>query len=142
MTATQTDKAGNESLPGSDMATILNEAPETADKQASGLEDAASITIPALSGSDIDGTVVSFTIKSLPANGVLLLDGVPVTENQSVQAVDAGKLTFVPSADWNGDTSFSYVAVDNEGLADATPATVTIRVEAVNDLPTLGISNG
>ncbi len=142
VTATQTDKAGNESLPGSDMATILNEAPETADKQASGLEDAASITIPALSGSDIDGTVVSFTIKSLPANGVLLLDGVPVTENQSVQAVDAGKLTFVPSADWNGDTSFSYVAVDNEGLADATPATVTIRVEAVNDLPTLGISNG
>ncbi|MFB0768878.1 type I secretion C-terminal target domain-containing protein, partial [Aeromonas salmonicida] len=142
VTATQTDKAGNESLPGSDMATILNEAPETADKQASGLEDAASIAIPALSGSDIDGTVVSFTIKSLPANGVLLLDGVPVTENQSVQAVDAGKLTFVPSADWNGDTSFSYVAVDNEGLADATPATVTIRVEAVNDLPTLGISNG
>ncbi|MFM1695301.1 retention module-containing protein [Aeromonas salmonicida] len=142
VTATQTDKAGNESLPGSDMATILNEAPETADKQARGLEDAASIAIPALSGSDIDGTVVSFTIKSLPANGVLLLDGVPVTENQSVQAVDAGKLTFVPSADWNGDTSFSYVAVDNEGLADATPATVTIRVEAVNDLPTLGISNG
>ncbi|VXA80483.1 RTX toxin [Aeromonas salmonicida] len=142
VTATQTDKAGNESLPGSDMATILNEAPETADKQASGLEDAASIAIPALSGSDIDGTVVSFTIKSLPANGVLLLDGVPVTENQSIQAVDAGKLTFVPSADWNGDTSFSYVAVDNEGLADATPATVTIRVEAVNDLPTLGISNG
>ncbi|MFB0776803.1 Ig-like domain-containing protein [Aeromonas salmonicida] len=142
VTATQTDKAGNESLPGSDMATILNEAPETADKQASGLEDAASIAIPALSGSDIDGTVVSFTIQSLPANGVLLLDGVPVTENQSVQAVDAGKLTFVPSADWNGDTSFSYVAVDNEGLADATPATVTIRVEAVNDLPTLGISNG
>ncbi|WP_429174487.1 type I secretion C-terminal target domain-containing protein [Aeromonas salmonicida] len=142
VTATQTDKAGNESLPGSDMATILNEAPETADKQASGLEDAASITIPALSGSDIDGSVVSFTIKSLPANGVLLLDGVPVTENQSVQAVDAGKLTFVPSADWNGDTSFSYVAVDNEGLTDATPATVTIRVEAVNDLPTLGISNG
>ncbi|MDM5126736.1 type I secretion C-terminal target domain-containing protein, partial [Aeromonas salmonicida] len=142
VTVTQTDKAGNESLPGSDMATILNEAPETADKQASGLEDAASIAIPALSGSDIDGTVVSFTIKSLPANGVLLLDGVPVTENQSVQAVDAGKLTFVPSADWNGDTSFSYVAVDNEGLADATPASVTIRVEAVNDLPTLGISNG
>ncbi|MEN9583472.1 MAG: hypothetical protein RLZZ616_478, partial [Pseudomonadota bacterium] len=142
VTATQTDKAGNESLPGSDMATILNEAPETADKQARGLEDAASIAIPALSGSDIDGTVVSFTIKSLPANGVLLLDGVPVTENQSVQAVDAGKLTFVPSADWNGDTSFSYVAVDKEGLADATPATVTIRVEAVNDLPTLGISNG
>ncbi|MCH7374896.1 type I secretion C-terminal target domain-containing protein, partial [Aeromonas sp. MR19] len=142
VTATQTDKAGNASLPGSDMATILNEAPETADKQASGLEDAASIAIPALSGSDIDGSVVSFTIKSLPANGVLLLDGVPVTENQSVQAVDAGKLTFVPSADWNGDTSFSYVAVDNEGSADATPATVTIKVEAVNDLPTVSISNG
>ncbi|MGB6187896.1 MAG: type I secretion C-terminal target domain-containing protein, partial [Aeromonas molluscorum] len=142
VTAIQTDPAGNTSLPDSDTAMILNEAPETADKQASGLEDAASIAIPALSGSDIDGSVVSFTINSLPINGILLLDGTPVAANQSVLIADAGKLTFVPSADWNGDTSFSYVAVDNEGLADATPATVTIKVEAVNDLPTLGISNG
>ncbi|MGN5107641.1 beta strand repeat-containing protein [Aeromonas hydrophila] len=142
VTATQTDKAGNVSLPSSDNAQILNEAPETANKQASGQEDAASIAIPTLSGSDIDGNVVSFTIKSLPANGILYLNGVAVTEDQSIAVADAGKLTFTPNANWNGNTSFNYAAVDNDGAMDASPATVTIKVDAVNDLPTLTISNG
>ncbi|MFM5845013.1 type I secretion C-terminal target domain-containing protein [Aeromonas sanarellii] len=142
VTATQTDAAGNVSLPGRDMAEILNEAPETANKQASGQEDASSIAIPPLSGSDIDGSVVSFTIKSLPANGTLYLNGVEVTADQSIAAADAGKLTFTPNANWNGNTSFNYAAVDNDGALDASPATVTIRVESVNDLPTLTISNG
>nr|WP_282597947.1 type I secretion C-terminal target domain-containing protein [Aeromonas sp. PrichA-15] len=142
VTATQTDKAGNVSLPGSDNAQILNEAPETANKQANGQEDAASIAIPTLSGSDIDGNVVSFTIKSLPANGILYLNGVAVTVDQSIAVVDAGKLTFTPNANWNGNTTFNYAAVDNDGAVDASPATVTIKVDAVNDLPTLTISNG
>ncbi|MDU7582101.1 Ig-like domain-containing protein, partial [Aeromonas sp.] len=142
VTATQTDKAGNVSLPGSDNAQILNEAPETANKQANGQEDAASIAIPTLSGSDIDGNVVSFTIKSLPANGILYLNGVAVTVDQSIAVEDAGKLTFTPNANWNGNTTFNYAAVDNDGAVDASPATVTIKVDAVNDLPTLTISNG
>ncbi|WP_205125270.1 type I secretion C-terminal target domain-containing protein [Aeromonas veronii] len=142
VTATQTDKAGNVSLPGSDNAQILNEAPETANKQANGEEDAASIAIPTLSGSDIDGNVVSFTIKSLPANGILYLNGVAVTVDQSIAVADAGKLTFTPNANWNGNTSFNYAAVDNDGAVDASPATVTIKVDAVNDLPTLSISSG
>ncbi|MFQ2271810.1 Ig-like domain-containing protein, partial [Aeromonas enteropelogenes] len=142
VTATQTDKAGNVSLPGSDTAMILNEAPNTADKQVRGQEDSSSIAIPVLSGSDIDGTVVSFTIKSLPANGTLYLNGAAITVEQSIIAADAGKLTFKPDANWNGDTSFKYVAIDNDGLADQTPATVTIKVEAVNDAPTLSIDKG
>ncbi|HEH9402181.1 TPA: type I secretion C-terminal target domain-containing protein [Aeromonas sobria] len=142
VSATQTDKAGNVSLPGSDNAQILNEAPETANKQANGQEDAASIIIPSLSGSDIDGTVVSFTIQSLPTNGTLYLGGLVVVANQSIAVADAGKLTFKPDANWNGDTSFKYVAIDNDGLADPTPATVTIKVEAVNDAPTLSIDSG
>ncbi|MFS1596819.1 Ig-like domain-containing protein [Vibrio cholerae] len=139
VSATQTDKAGNISLSGSDTALVLNEAPNTLDKHAEGLEDATSIVIPALSGSDIDGTIVSFTIKTLPTNGVLYLDGVAVTAGQPIVAEDASKLTFTPNADWNGITNFSYVAVDNEGLADATAATVTITVSPVNDAPTLSI---
>ncbi|MBW3803717.1 retention module-containing protein [Aeromonas hydrophila] len=142
VTATQTDKAGNVSLPGSDNAQILNETPETANKQANGQEDAGSIAIPTLSGSDIDGSVVSFTIKSLPAYGILYLNGVAVTVDQSIAVADAGKLTFTPNANWNGNTSFNYAAVDNDGAVDASSATVTIKVDAVNDLPTLTISNG
>ncbi|WP_253186650.1 Ig-like domain-containing protein [Aeromonas sp. YN13HZO-058] len=139
--ATQTDKAGNVSLPGSDTATVLNEAPNTEDKQATGQEDAASIVIPSLSGSDIDGTVVSFTIQSLPTHGTLFLGSVAVVANQSIALADAGKLTFKPEPNWSGDTSFKYVAMDNDGLADPTPATVAIKVESVNDAPTLNISN-
>ncbi|MCD6677108.1 Ig-like domain-containing protein [Vibrio cholerae] len=139
VSATQTDKAGNISLSGSDTALVLNEAPNTLDKHAEGLEDATSIAIPALSGSDIDGTVVSFTINTLPTNGVLYLDGVAVTVGQRIVVEDASKLTFTPNADWNGITNFSYVAVDNEGFADATAATVTITVSPVNDAPTLSI---
>ncbi len=140
VSAIQTDKAGNVSLPDSDTATVLNEAPNTADKQATGQEDAASIVIPSLSGSDIDGTVVSFTIKSLPAHGTLYLGDEVVTANQSIALADAGKLMFKPDANWNGDTGFTYVAVDNDGAVDASPATVAIKVDAVNDLPTLTIS--
>ncbi|WAG01073.1 Ig-like domain-containing protein [Aeromonas dhakensis] len=142
VTATQTDKAGNVSLPGSDNAQILNEAPETANQQANGQEDAASIAIPTLSGSDIDGNVESFIIKNLPANGILYLNGVAVTVDQSIAVADAGKLTFTPNANWNGNTTFNYAAVDNDGAVDMSPATVTIKVDAVNDLPTLTISNG
>ncbi|MFM5716620.1 type I secretion C-terminal target domain-containing protein [Aeromonas allosaccharophila] len=141
VSAIQTDKAGNVSLPGSDTATVLNEAPNTADKQATGQEDAASIVIPSLSGSDIDGTVVSFTIQSLPTHGTLFLGSVAVVANQSIALADAGKLTFKPEPNWSGDTSFKYVAMDNDGLADPTPATVAIKVESVNDAPTLKISN-
>ncbi|MFM4716807.1 type I secretion C-terminal target domain-containing protein [Aeromonas veronii] len=140
VSAIQTDKAGNVSLPGSDTATVLNEAPNTADKQATGQEDAASIVIPSLSGSDIDGTVVSFTIQSLPTHGTLFLGSVAVVANQSIALADAGKLTFKPDPNWSGDTSFKYVAIDNDGLADPTPATVAIKVESVNDAPTLTIS--
>ncbi|WP_439832451.1 retention module-containing protein, partial [Aeromonas veronii] len=116
----------------------INDAPETDNKTASGEEDAVSIAIPTLSGSDIDGTLASFTIKSLPAHGTLYLGDEVVTVNQSIAVADAGKLTFKPDANWNGDTGFTYVAVDNQGLADGTPATLAITVtednaDAAND---------
>ncbi|MEZ9822948.1 Ig-like domain-containing protein, partial [Shewanella sp. 10N.286.45.A1] len=104
----------------------VNDAPETADLTASGDEDATSIAIPQLSGSDSDGTIASFVIDTLPANGTLYLNGQVIAAGTTVSVADAANLTFVPTADWNGDTRFTYHAVDNDGLADATPATVTI----------------
>ncbi|WP_164846126.1 Ig-like domain-containing protein, partial [Inhella crocodyli] len=43
-------------------------------------------------------------------------------------------LSFVPNANWNGSTSFSFTATDNEGASSA-PANQTISVSAVNDDP-------
>ncbi len=106
----------------------------------SGLEDAASITV-ALSGSDVDGTVASFTITSLPANGLLYADvglSTLLNLNDSVPASgNAATVYFVPDPDWNGSTSFDYAAVDDQGATDATPATASITVTPVNDAPLL-----
>lgn len=50
-------------------------------------------------------------------------------------AVSGDKLTFTPSANWNGATSFSYRVVDAAGLASPT-YTVNVNVTPVNDPPT------
>ncbi|MDQ5914759.1 MAG: large repetitive protein, partial [Pseudomonadota bacterium] len=44
-------------------------------------------------------------------------------------------LSFTPNANWNGNTSFTYAATDNEGNVDASPATISIGVTAVDDAP-------
>ncbi len=118
--------------------TPVNDAPETNDVSATGPEDSASITIT-LTGSDIDGTVEHFSLDSLPINGTLYTDAtlttLAVTGTDYAAAGEALDLYFVPNANWNGDTTFTYHAIDNDSLADATPATATITVTPVNDAP-------
>ena len=119
---------------------LVNVAPETSATSSSGLEDAASIAV-SLSGSDVDGTVVSFKINSLPVNGTLYSDAAlthVISSGDSVTASgNAAQVYFKPAADWSGSTSFHYAAVDNQGVADPTPATATISVNAVADAPHL-----
>lgn len=71
-------------------------------------------------GSDSDGSVVSWNIASQPANGTLSGSG--------------NSRTYTPAADFNGTDSFTYRAVDDDGGQSA-PATVTITVTPVNDAP-------
>ncbi|WP_280323229.1 Ig-like domain-containing protein, partial [Pseudomonas sp. BN102] len=126
-----------DSSPATGTITVasVNDAPETAAASGSGNEDAPGIPV-ALSGSDIDGSVANFVIKSLPANGTLLLNGVALNIGDSVPATGNGATaTFVPNANWNGTTSFQYASVDNQGLEDSSPATGTITVASVNDAP-------
>ena len=113
---------------------VTNDEPDTNDGSVVGNEDSV-ISIPTLSGSDFDGSVESFVIESLPANGSLYVDGTEVTaEGTSVALANADKLTFEPAADWNGDTSFTYSAVDDDGAEDATPATMSISVTPTSDV--------
>ncbi|PKO51882.1 MAG: hypothetical protein CVU28_10850, partial [Betaproteobacteria bacterium HGW-Betaproteobacteria-21] len=62
-----------------------NVAPETAMTVAVGAEDAAGITVN-LSGTDPDGTVTHFVIKTLPVNGVLQLNGTALAVGDSIPA--------------------------------------------------------
>ena len=89
--------------------------------------------------SDTEGeTLTSIRIETLPATGALLFDGVPATVGQTIAAADIGKLTFVPVANLNGPTSFLYNAPDLFGFA-AQPATVTLNVTPVNDVPSFAL---
>ncbi len=112
-----------------------NEAPVGVVTPATGLEDAAGVPVTFAAG-DVDGSITSFTVTALPANGTLLFGGVAVSVGSVIPAsAGSAALTFVPNANWNGSTTLSFSATDNEG---ATSATVTqgITVLAQNDAPT------
>ncbi|MDA8962404.1 Ig-like domain-containing protein, partial [Congregibacter sp.] len=108
-----------------------NVAPESEAKTLTVAEDTSDNAVPTLTGSDTDGTVDSFVITGLPANGTLLLSGAAVIVGQNIPAADAGSLTYTPNADYFGDDSFSYASVDDDGAQDGTPASVAITVTDV-----------
>jgi T1SS-143 domain-containing protein len=129
----------NEGLEDETPATVsitvnpVNDAPETDAKSVSGNEDTTiSVT---LSGSDIDGTVAGYVIKTLPSNGTLYSDAGLTQVIASGATVTNATVYFKPAADYSGPAAFTYAAKDNEGLEDETPATVSITVNPVNDAP-------
>ena len=76
------------------------------------------------------------TLSVSHINGVQLQPGVATTiavPNGKVQVAADGKLTFVPDPDWNGSTTFSYMATDGKGAYAS--STVTFDVAPVNDAP-------
>ncbi|MDR7090925.1 retention module-containing protein [Cellvibrio fibrivorans] len=116
-----------------------NQAPETNVLNVSGDEDTL-ITIN-LAGSDSDGSVAGYVIKSLPTNGLLYSDAA-MTTLIAVDDLVSGPVYFKPDADWNGASQFNYAARDDKGLDDSTPATVNISVNPVADVAVVGSGAG
>ena len=127
----------------------VNEAPDTAAVTANGAEDPTGPAyIPiTFTGSDVDSgdTIASFHITNIPnagTQGTLYSDiglTTVVAEGANVTA-SGGSVTlyFKPNADFNthaGAVTFNAAATDNHGLTDATPATETINISAVDDAP-------
>ncbi|MCP9767334.1 hypothetical protein EGI22_05390, partial [Lacihabitans sp. LS3-19] len=100
----------------------------TDDTNAAIASTAGASPINALAATDTDGTIVSYTISSLPTNGILALAGTPVTVGQILTPVEAAALTYDPSGTFVGTDSFTFTATDNNGADDTTPATVSIPV--------------
>jgi uncharacterized repeat protein (TIGR01451 family) len=90
---------------------------------------AAPLTISALTGFDVDGSVATFTITTIPndAAGVLTLNGIAVQPLQPITLADAAKLTFDPKTGFVGNAFFTYTATDNQG-ATSVPVLYTIPV--------------
>ena len=78
-------------------------------------------------------------VTTLESAGDLELDGTDVTANQVITKadIDANKLTFTPAANVNGSGYATFQFTVNDGTDDsASSYTMTIDVDAVNDVPT------
>jgi hypothetical protein len=73
----------------------------------------------ALTGSDVEGSALSFTLVSNPTEGTL-------TGSGAIR-------TFIPNTGWSGVTSFTFKA--NDGALDSTVATVTVTVAGAGTVP-------
>jgi VCBS repeat-containing protein len=96
----------------------VNDAPVAAGTSVAGLED-TEIT-GAVTGSDIDGDALSYSIVDGPANG-------SVTMNAD------GTFSYTADANYSGADSFTAKA--NDGSLDSNVVTVDVAVEAVADAP-------
>jgi large repetitive protein len=121
--------------------TPVNSVPTVGAVSKTGNEDVAiafAISDFSTAFSDPDGDGLNkIRISSLPANGTLLLNGAAVTVNQEIPAASLGNLTFTPSANFNGSTSFSWNGSDGTLYAN-TGSTVALTISAVNDAPNVG----
>jgi hypothetical protein len=92
-------------------------------------------TTVTLSGSDVDTAAadLTFTITALPAHGSLTKDGSALAEGDSFTGSPAD-VVYTPNANYNGPDSFVFKTSD--GSLDSSPATVSLDVTPVNDVPT------
>ncbi|MBF0440077.1 MAG: tandem-95 repeat protein, partial [Magnetococcales bacterium] len=76
-----------------------------------------------LSGTDIDGNPLTYSIVTHPTKGSV-----------SITNTATGAFTFTPTANANGSDSFTFKV--NDGTVDSNTATVTVTINPVNDAPT------
>jgi uncharacterized delta-60 repeat protein len=99
----------------------INDAPTASGASATTDEDAA--ISAALSGADVDGDTLTYSIVSGPAHGAAQLNS------------STGAYTYTPNANFNGSDSFNFQVSDG---TLSSVATVTITVNPVNDAPVAG----
>ena len=72
-----------------------------------------------LTATDQDGDALTYSITSLPANGIL--------------SGTAPNITYSPSLNFNGSDSFTFTV--NDGSVNSSPASISITVNPINDAP-------
>jgi len=128
-TFTATDNNGAASSSATITIPIGNNPPTANSATISSIPSTAGATaIAALTATDTDGTIASYTISTLPTHGTLAVGGTSATAGQTLTPVQAATLTYDPAGNFTGNDSFTFTATDNSGATDPTPATITIPV--------------
>jgi hypothetical protein len=84
--------------------------------------------------------LASIKVTTLPAAGVIALDGSAITAGASisVQDINDGKLTYTP-ADTTGAVSLEYAVIDDQGNESAVD--YTLSIDRLDASPATGIAN-
>lgn len=98
----------------------VNDPPEAADRQASVIEDGNVSGF--VTGTDIDGDVLSYSIETAAQNG-------------SVVLLATGAYSYTPNPDFSGTDSFVVRVSDPEGASALSEVSVTVA--GVNDAPVI-----
>ncbi|MEG4274183.1 MULTISPECIES: calcium-binding protein, partial [unclassified Microcoleus] len=144
-TYSATDNSGASSPAVATVAAILStdNQPPVANNANSRLAPNSSQLVTGLGGSDPDGSIVSYTINSLPSpdQAVLFLGdpalggGVPVTLGQVLTPEQLQQLFLQATGNFTGAT-FTYSATDNSGAISPAPATFVAILRPVGSTPT------
>ena len=135
-----TDERGghSETASVSLLLASVNDAPTApADPDALAGSGAAATPIAVkLTGADVDGSVVSVTLASLPAHGVLYLpDGsTPVSVGSAIAAADAARLVFRAEAGYHGSVDIRYTVTDDQGASSAVASVPLVVLQAATTL--------
>lgn len=112
--------SASDRAPIEDDADYINRAPLVTDQIIASNEDEP--VTGQIIADDIEDDVMTFSIATPPANGVLALD--PLT----------GQFTFTPNANYNGTDGFVVTVTDSRG--NSTNTSITLNIAPVNDAPT------
>ncbi|MBI2924744.1 MAG: tandem-95 repeat protein [Verrucomicrobia bacterium] len=104
--------------------TAVNDAP-VANAQSVTTDEDKSVSV-VLSGSDVEGSALTYSVVTQPTKGTL--------------SGTVPNLTYKPSLNYNGSDSFTFKVYD--GSLYSTEATVSISVTAVNDAPVVVDDSG
>ncbi len=112
---------------------VINFAPEAIENNSQVITNAIGTPAKVISGlqaADNDGTIASYTILTLPTNGVLLVNNVAINSlpaaGMVITLAQANQLSFNPNDNFSGTTSFDYTATDNLGAKDLTAVSYKI----------------
>jgi RHS repeat-associated protein len=100
----------------------INDPPMVNAEAVGTLEDLSLALI--LSGSDVEGSPLTFTLLSTPTNGTL---------NRALGTLVSPELSYLPATNYHGSDSFTFAASD--GVLTSVVATISITVTSINDSP-------